>query len=215
LKFYTSINRYGNQLLYRGYENNQPVMRKIKYEPTLYVKSQKPQTGITSLDGVVIEPRLFDTMRLARDFVKTYEDVDSFNIYGSTNYVNAYIAETWENDIEFDRDRINITSIDIEVQSDDGFPEPDEAAQPIISIACKNNIDNTYFVWGFGDYDVSKSIMQDHTVVYRKMDNEIHLLSDFLKWWNSPAHCPDVITGWNVRGFDVPYMVNRITKDSW
>ena len=212
MKFYTSINRYGNQLLYRGYENNQPVMRKIKYEPTLYVKSQKPQTGITSLDGVVIEPRLFDTMRLARDFVKTYEDVDSFNIYGSTNYVNAYIAETWENDIEFDRDRINITSIDIEVQSDDGFPEPDEAAQPIISIACKNNIDNTYFVWGFGDYDVSKSIMQDHTVVYRKMDNEIHLLSDFLKWWNSPAHCPDVITGWNVRGFDVPYMVNRITK---
>ena len=212
MKFYTSINRYGNQLLYRGYDNNQPVMKKIKYEPTLYVRSQAPDTGYTGLDGVVIEPRLFDDMRHARDFVKTYEDVDSFNIYGSTNYVNAYIAETWNDDIEFNRDRINITSIDIEVQSDNGFPEPDEAAQPIISIACKNNIDNTYFVWGFGDYDVSKSIMQDNTVVYRKMDNEIHLLSDFLKWWNSPAHCPDVITGWNVRGFDVPYMVNRITK---
>ena len=212
MKFYTSINRYGNQLLYRGYDNNQPVMRKIKYEPTLYVKSQKPETGITSLDGVVIEPRLFDTMRNARDFVKTYEDVDSFNIYGSTNYVNSYIAETWQDDIEFDRDRINITSIDIEVQSDNGFPDPDQAAQPIISIACKNNIDNIYFVWGFGDYDISKSIMQDCEVVYRKMDNEIHLLSEFLKWWNSPAHCPDVITGWNVRGFDVPYMVNRITK---
>jgi DNA polymerase elongation subunit (family B) len=212
LKFYTSINRYGNQLLYRGYENNQQVMHKIKYEPTLYVKSQKPDTGITSLDGVAIEPRLFDTMRNARDFLKTYEEVDSFNIYGSTNYVNAYIAETWQGDIEFDRDRINITSIDIEVQSDKGFPEPDKAEQPIISIACKNNIDNIYFVWGFGDYDVSKSIMQDCEVVYRKMDNEIHLLSEFLKWWNSPAHCPDVITGWNVRGFDVPYMVNRITN---
>ena len=187
-------------------------MRKIKYEPTLYVKSQKPDTGITSLDGVAIEPRLFDTMRNARDFLKTYEEVDSFNIYGSTNYVNAYIAETWQDDIEFDRDRINITSIDIEVQSDKGFPEPDKAEQPIISIACKNNIDNIYFVWGFGDYDVSKSIMQDCEVVYRKMDNEIHLLSEFLKWWNSPAHCPDVITGWNVRGFDVPYMVNRITN---
>ena len=58
MKFYTSINRYGNQLLYRGYENNQQVMHKIKYEPTLYVKSQKPDTGITSLDGVAIEPRL-------------------------------------------------------------------------------------------------------------------------------------------------------------
>ena len=76
MKFYTSINRYGNQLLYRGYENNQPVMRKIKYEPTLYVKSQKPETGFNSLDGVVIEPRLFDTMRNARDFLKTYEEVD-------------------------------------------------------------------------------------------------------------------------------------------
>ena len=212
MKFYTSINRYGNKLLYRGYENGQPVNKEIKYEPTLYVKSQKPETGVNGLDGAVIEPRLFDTMRNARDFVKTYEDVDSFNIYGSTNYVNAYIAEEWDGDIEFDRDRINITSIDIEVQSDNGFPEPDEAAQPIISIACKNNIDNVYFVWGFGDYDVSKSIMQECEVVYRKMDSEIHLLSDFLMWWNSPAHCPDVITGWNVRGFDVPYMVNRITK---
>ena len=84
MKFYTSINRYGNQLLYRGYDNNQPVMKKIKYESTLYVRSQAPDTGYTGLDGVVIEPRLFDDMRHARDFVKTYEDVDSFNIYGST-----------------------------------------------------------------------------------------------------------------------------------
>ena len=214
MKFYTSINRYGNQLLYRGYDNGQPVSKKIKYEPTLYVKSQKPETGYKSLDGVSIEPRLLDDMRSAKNFLSTYQDVESFNIYGSTNYVNAYIAEQeeWKDDIEFDRDKIKVTSIDIEVQSDDGFPEPDQATQPIISIACKNNIDNIYFVWGFGDYDVSKSIMQDCQVVYRKMDNEIHLLSEFLKWWNSPAHCPDVITGWNVRGFDVPYMVNRINK---
>ena len=211
MNFYTCINRFGNVLLYRGYDNGQPVMRKIKHQPTLFHDANRV-TGYTSLDGKPIEPKLYETMRAARDHVQSMEGVDSFNIYGNSNYTNQYIAETWPDEIEFDRDRINITTIDIEVQSDQGFPEPDDANFPIISIACKNNIDNTYFVWGMEDYDVSSSVMQDHTVVYRKMDSELHLLSDFLKWWNSPAHCPDVITGWNVRGFDIPYMVHRIDK---
>ena len=211
MKFYTCINRFGNVLLYRGYDNGQPVMRKIKYEPTLYHDASRV-TGYTSLDGKHIEPTLYESMRAARDHIQSMEGVDSFNIYGNSNFTNQYIAETWPDEIEFDRDRINITTIDIEVQSDQGFPEPDDANFPIISIACKNNIDNTYFVWGMEDYDVSSSVMQDHQVVYRKMDSELQLLSDFLKWWNSPAHCPDVITGWNVRGFDIPYMVHRIDK---
>ena len=136
MNFYTCINRFGNVLLYRGYDNGQPVMRKIKYEPTLYHDASRV-TGYTSLDGKHIEPTLYESMRAARDHVQSMEGVDSFNIYGNSNYTNQYIAETWPDEIEFDRDRINITTIDIEVQSDQGFPEPDDANFPIISIACK------------------------------------------------------------------------------
>jgi DNA polymerase elongation subunit (family B) len=35
---------------------------------------------------------------------------------------------------------------------------------------------------------------------------------DFITHWSSPTHCPDVVTGWNSRFFDIPYLVNRINN---
>ena len=32
MKFYTSISRYGNQLLFRGYDNGKKIQQKIKYD---------------------------------------------------------------------------------------------------------------------------------------------------------------------------------------
>ena len=43
---------------------------------------------------------------------------------------------------------LNVSTIDIEVASDDGFPTPEEANYPVISITIKNNIDGVYYVWG-------------------------------------------------------------------
>ena len=34
----------------------------------------------------------------------------------------------------------------------------------------------------------------------------------FLDFWSHPDHCPDIITGWNVRFFDIPYLVIRVTN---
>jgi len=211
LKFYTSVNRYGNNLLYAGYENGERVLRKIPFSPTLYVRSNK-DSGYKSIDGTRVEPRVFDTMRDAKDFIATYKDVDNFKIYGTTNYISQFIYDKFPGDIKFDRDKINVTTIDIEVASDDGFPLPEEAAHPVISITVKNNIDNTYYVWGLYDYDASASYMQDHRVIYKKCDDEIKLLLAFLDHWSSSSHCPDVVTGWNTRLFDIPYLVNRIGR---
>ena len=211
MDFYTSINRYGNQLLYCGYENGKRVSRKIPFAPTLYLPTTK-NTGYASIDGTPLQPRLLDSMREAKDFIATYKDVDNFKVYGNTNYVSQYIQEKFPDDIEFDRDAINVTTIDIEVASDDGFPFPEEANHSVISITVKNNIDNTYYVWGLYDYDVSKSYMKNNRVIYKKCDDEVKLLLAFLDHWSSPTHCPDVVTGWNTRLFDIPYLVNRITK---
>jgi len=85
-------------------------------------------------------------------------------------------------------------------------------AQPVISITTKNNIDDVYHVWGLEDYDVENSYMQNTEVEYRKFDSEAALLNDFIGFWHSNEHCPDVVTGWNVRFFDIPYLVNRTFK---
>jgi DNA polymerase elongation subunit (family B) len=209
--FYTSISRYGNSLLYRGYEDGKRVKRKIPFKPTLYVKG-KGNSKFNALDGTNVDAIKLDSMREAKEFFEKYEGIDNFKIYGNTNYIAQFIAETFPGKIEFDRQKIRVHNIDIEVASDAGFPEPDQAAHPVTAICIKDSILNTYFVWALGDYDVEKSIMKTSQVRYTKCNDEAHLLKLFVAFWHDEFTCPDVITGWNIRGFDVPYLVNRITR---
>jgi DNA polymerase elongation subunit (family B) len=156
-------------------------------------------------------PRGFDTMRDAADFMKQYDGVDNVTVFGTTNYITQFITENWPKEIKFERDKINVTTLDIEVASDQGFPGPDEAAHTVISIASKNNIDGIYYVWGLEDYDPSKCPVVDQSKIkYRKCTDEVDLLLDFVQFWHNPETCPDVVTGWYTRNFDIPYLVNRI-----
>lgn len=207
MNFYTSVSRYGSNILYRGYSNGSPVQQRIKFKPTLYVQSQK-ESEWKSLDGVNVEPMKFDSMREAKDFMELYKGVNGFNIYGNTNYVAQFIQERWSDEIEFDPNIINIVNIDIEVSSDEGFPEPDKAYYPVISIALKSNKDDNYYVWGLGEYDTSKAIIPN--VQYMYCRDEKDLLEKFLLFWMKLK--PDVVTGWNVRFFDIPYIINRMNR---
>jgi len=208
LKFYTSVNRFGNQILVRGYKDGLRFTDKVQYSPTLFVPDEKGTW--TGLDGTKVSPIKLDSMREAREFLNRYNDVEGFTIYGNQNYVAQYVTEAFPGQIEFDRTKVNVCTIDIEVASDNGFPFPEKAEQELISITCKNNIDDTYYVWGLYDYDVSKSVIQDSRVVYYKCDSESRLLLDFINWWSSPRNTPDVVTGWNTKMFDMVYIINRI-----
>jgi len=211
MEFYTNISRYGNQLLYRGYKDGRRIQTKIPFSPTLYVPVEK-STAWKALDGKSVEPVRLETMREAKEFLERYRDVSNFEIYGNTNYIAQFVAEKFPNEIKFDSSLINITTIDIEVASDEGFPEPEQANYPITAITIKNNIDNTFYVFGLGDYDVSKSIMKDNRVKYEKCRDEHELLIKFIAHWGTPSHMPDVVTGWNIRNFDIPYIINRAAR---
>lgn len=210
MAFYTSINRYGNSILYRGYtDNGTPVSKKVKFSPKLYVPIAD-KSKYRAFDGGNLKEIQFDKMSEAKDFIDTYEGTDNFKIYGTTNHIHQFITDEYPNDIDFNINHINVVNFDIEVASDDGFPTPEEAAHPIISIALKSSKSSVYQVWGIGDYDFSKSEidMKGDLVQYHKCDTETDLLVKFLAYWTK--NYPDVITGWNCRFFDVPYLVNRI-----
>lgn len=210
-RFYTSVNRYGNNILYRGYDNGTRVKRKIKFRPTLYVKG-KGNSKFHALDGTNVDPIKFDSMRDAKEFIDKYEQVENFIVYGNANFIAQFIADEFPSEIHFDRSKIRIHNIDIEVQSDEGFPEPKDAKYPVTSISIYDNIVDTYYAWGLGDYDVERALLKDARIQYVKCKDEEWLLKLFVKFWHDEFTCPDVITGWNVRGFDIPYLVNRIMR---
>ena len=209
---YASVNRYGNSILYRGYNaDGVQITKKFKFSPTFYVPSNEP-TQWQGFEGGYVAPMDFETMKDAKEFIESYKDVDNFKIYGTTNYIHQFIHKVFPNDINLNMDFINVCSLDIEVASDEGFPFPEQAAFPVISIALKSSKSNIYHVWGLSDYDVDKSELDvgDSMILYNKCDSEIHLLESFLGYWVN--YYPDVITGWNTRFFDIPYLVNRISR---
>ena len=208
--FYTSVVRYGNNFLYRGYDGNgKRVTKKETFKPTLFTPTQKDE-GWRGLDGTRIAPIEFETMREAKEWSDQYKDVADFRIYGSSNMTHQYITKKFKYDIEFDRDMINVMTIDIETEYEGGFPDPSVADQKVLAITVKSNKSDLFWVWGYGDYDTEKALIKP--VRYIKCEDEWDLLLKFLDFFQDPNRCPDVITGWNVRFFDIPYLVNRVSK---
>jgi len=201
--FYTSVICVGNNILYRGVENGRRVKLKIGYTPTMFLPSQKV-TSWKNLQGESLEEIKLGSIRECRDFIKRYEEVDNFKIYGNTRYEYAYIADEFKGMVEWDQSKIRIGIIDIEVGSENGFPDPYKANEPITAIALKI-LDGSMFVYGCGEFN-----NYDDNVTYFKCRDEYDLCKKFIAdWYENP---PDILTGWNTKFFDIPYLVNRFEK---
>tara|TARA_B100000123_G_scaffold73786_1_gene52988 strand:- start:2369 stop:4852 length:2484 start_codon:yes stop_codon:yes gene_type:complete len=207
--FYTNVLRFKNNILYRGYSNGEKVMRKDHFKPKFYVTSQK-DTGVYSIDGKSVGSVSFESMWEANQWLKQNIDVSGRTIYGNKKFIQQYITDKFPKDIQFNRDDIDVGTFDIETDYDNGFPTPSEASQKILSITYKSSKSKLYRVWGYGDFNESRSLIQP--VRYYKCKDETELLSKFLEFWSNPKHTPDVITGWNVRFFDIPYLIVRVSK---
>jgi len=210
MKFYTSVNRYKNDILYRGFNHaGVRVESKEKFSPTLYTTSSS-DSGWSTLRGHSVEPKAFKTMSSARQFLDAYSEVEGYEIHGTTNYVHQFITDRWPNEIPYKEKWINTTYMDIEVDSaGKGFPEPSEAIYPVTAITIKSSNSESYITWSLKDWDRSESQL-DVPVIFKHCRSENELLALFLAHWCK--NYPDIITGYNVLMFDIPYLVNRLRR---
>ena len=200
--FYTNVIEYRGKLLIRGVANGQSYLSRINYEPTLFIPTNK-QTEWKTLKGQNVIDKKFGSIVKAKNFIETYRSMPEFKVYGMTRYNYQYIANEYSEDIKWDKDKIKIFTLDLECECEHGFPDPDTAKEPIICITVKNHSNKQIITWGTGDFLTKKA-----NITYIKCENEKHLLLEFLKFWCK--NHPDIITGWNVKFFDVPYLMNRM-----
>jgi DNA polymerase elongation subunit (family B) len=204
-KFYTNVLCVGNNILYRGVENDRRVRLKVAYTPRMYLLAETKKNALwKNLQNQTLEEIKFDSIRECRDFVRKYEEVDNFKIYGNTRYEYAFIADEFKGMVEWDQSKINIAIIDIEVGSENGFPDPYKATEPITAISIKK-FNGEMKVYGCQNFD-----NQQDNVSYIRCADEWTLCKNFLRDWSEDY--PDVITGWNTKFFDIPYLINRFTK---
>jgi DNA polymerase elongation subunit (family B) len=188
------------------------VKQRIDYQPSLYLPARgASQSKFRTLDGSTLERKRFDGIKEAREFVKKFDGIPGApKIYGNTRYEYAFIGDQHENMVEWDMDSVQIANIDIEVGSENGFPDPYLANEPITAIGLKYP-GGRMIVWGCGDYDNSiDETNKGIDITYIKCKDEWTLCNLFIKYWYE--NTPDVLTGWNTKFFDVPYLINRFRK---
>ena len=208
-QFYTNIQLAGDTILYRGYQDGTPVQFRTKFSPTLYVPSKKNERYKT-LDGRSVAPMEFLTARDARDFIKKYDGVEGFEVHGYERFVYQYIRREFPNDIDYNINQMKIFALDIEVQCENGFPDVEAAAEEMLSITIKDMVSKEFFVWSVREFEVPDGVK---AFIY---DTERDMLTHFIRWW--VENTPDILTGWNVNLYDVPYIarrVNRILGEKW
>ena len=209
--FYTNVQSLGGKILYRGVKDGKKIKLKIDYEPQLYLPARNGKGTHKALDGLDLIPKRFDGIREARDYVKQFDGIPGApKIYGNTRFEYAFIADQHPKMVDWDIDKIRIGNLDIEVGSENGFPDPYLANEPITAIAFKL-IGGSMVVWGCGDYDNNlDETNKGVDVTYIKCKDEWSLCNAFIKYWSENP--PDILTGWNTKFFDVPYLVNRFRK---
>ena len=207
MRFYTNVQMVGDHFLVRGYENGHHFATREKFNPTLFVPSQK-KTKYHTLNGEYVEAVQPGSVRDCREFIKKYDGVENFKIYGNTQYIYQYISEMYpEEELKFDISKVKVTTLDIEVASENGFPDVESAAEEVLLITIQDYSSKQIRTWGMGPFK-----NQQKNVIYRSFNNERDLLMDFINWWMVEENTPEVVTGWNIELYDIPYLVRRLDR---
>ena len=99
---------------------------------------------------------------------------------------------------------MRIFALDIEVQCENGFPDVEAAAEEMLSITIKDMVSKEFFVWAVREFEVPDGVK---AFIF---DTERDMLRNFIEWW--VHNTPDILTGWNVNLYDVPYIARRVNR---
>ena len=201
--FYINVLQRADKLLVREFKDGKRIKHKVKYQPTFYVPVQK-ETEFKTLTGHYVAPYKCESIYEAKSFLEKYDEQPNL-VFGMERFPYTWIAENYDGVVDWDMNKLFILTLDIEVRCDNGFPDPELAEEEMLCITVKNHANGEILVWGLEDYSNDRK-----DVNYFHCRDEKHLLEKFLEFWDYIG--PDVITGWNVKFFDIPYLCNRITK---
>ena len=198
--FYTNVQPHGNFIALRGVnDRGESFKEKLNYEPTLFVESHKPQNPQwKTLDNRNVAPVKWGSMKESRQAMKEYGG----NVFGFDQFQYSFISDNYRGMVDYDLDKIKIGYIDIETSSEHGFPDVRNATEEVLAISYRCG--ETFRVYGCQGYEPSEGVL------FVPCTTEEHLLLEFVNDWS--MNYPDIITGWNSRFFDIPYLVNRIVK---
>lgn len=168
-----------------------------------------PYTFVSDKDG---KYKTIDGRKASKVEFRTYKEYYDYckdNPYIFENKVKPeiqFLTERYHGipDDEIEVPALKIYSIDIEVIGQKGFPDIHEAEDPIVLVSITDSMRKRVVTFGEKKYRGSSEGLYIHC------PTEKELILNFLNFLQK--HPADVYTGWNIWGFDLPYIINRCKK---
>lgn len=204
MKFYTHVARVFDKLYVRGYENGERIQQTVEYQPYTFETTSKP-TNHKTLTGAHVVQIFHDSMSDAANYIKMHRDVAGKQLFGIEAFEYQYINDSYSGEIKYDPSLISVVTIDIETDSDGGFPDIRTANKAVTAITLRKN--DKAITFGTRDYTPELDYVE-----YVRCVDEHDMLKRFLNVWCSEEWLPDIVTGWNVEFFDMPYIINRLER---
>ena len=113
MEFYTNIWLNRGKIYAKGVKNGRAHKEICSYSPYLFTPTQS-KTQFKTLDNRYVEKKNFNTISQARQYLKTYDEVEGYPIYGLPNFQYMYIYDYFSGTINFDVDKISVVGLDIE-----------------------------------------------------------------------------------------------------
>lgn len=203
MRFYTNVfYDYKKILLAEKNEFGETKYKEVDFQNSLFLPS-KDKTNYKSIVGEYLAEIKFESYDSYKEFVEQYSNIKNFEIHGDLPIEYKFINNTYGTDISYDFSKLNIAYIDIETSSEKGFPSIENPEEEVIVITISSTQKGkTTFCKG-------KFTTKENIEVY-EYSTEEDLLRSFVEYFSQ--NYPDIVSGWNIRFFDFPYLIKRIDK---
>lgn len=220
---YTHVATIGNRVYARArMPDGAPVYVENEYTPIYYLpfnEQDKHKATHWGYEGRPLYSHMCTAIHEARDFLKRNEG----HVYGDIQPEYMLLADTYgATEIPWDLEKLYIWVIDIEVDRDPikGFAPVDDPFNAInaVTVTWLHMGQMGTVVYAVPPNPNAKFIPPPN-VTYVECKTEEELILHFLEDFRSAGDYPDIVSGWNVQFYDIPYLVNRarklFTEDIW
>ncbi|MDY0215290.1 MAG: 3'-5' exonuclease, partial [Bacilli bacterium] len=180
--------------------NGERMFTEIDWVPYIYVPDK--EGDVETIFGEKARKFTFPNYKKFKSF---NEDKGIVKFEDHVKPELQFLAERYHgfDDDNLPKPDLRIGSLDIEVHSEAGFPKPEDADGVVTAISI--DINDKEYIWGIkpytGKHSDSFTYCKDEKILLKKFFEFMYVHADI-----------DVLTGWNISGFDIPYLYYRCKK---
>jgi DNA polymerase elongation subunit (family B) len=200
----------GSEVYCWEYENGRKVLSKNPAPLFFYVKdTNNKDSEYKTIFGDPAKRVEFSSWRKYKDAIERYREWGTQTFESDVAIETKFVISNYLG-MELKVPKFDVHFLDIEVHSEVGFPRPEDANSPITIITTWSTKHEKFFIFAEKDFDESFITAAGEKCEKFIFDKEEDMLKEYMAWVRNEH--PDIMSGWNSNGYDIPYIINRARK---